>query len=221
MKYLRIFEKESDYTQYVGGSDDYVTPHVALIRDTNIIKCQIYEPELYTQVINLQEGWNYFSSYVETDLESLQKALGTNGVKIKDDNLYTDYYAEYDEWYGSLNSYSYNKMYMVKTSAACTIELTGKLINPLELPITIKPNTSTWISYPLNKEMSVTDALANFDAKDGDNITSNESGFAEYLEGYGWDGTLETLVPGEGYIFKTTNTDYSEDRILIYPSDNK
>ena len=35
MKYLRIFEKESDYTQYVGGSDDYVEPHVVLISTTD------------------------------------------------------------------------------------------------------------------------------------------------------------------------------------------
>lgn len=33
MKYLRIFETDTDYQLYVG--DDYVTPHVALIYSSN------------------------------------------------------------------------------------------------------------------------------------------------------------------------------------------
>ena len=220
MKFIKKFATDTDYQSYIGGGGtDYVEPHIALIKDSYSVVYKRKEPiELYTQVINLQEGWNYLSSYVETDLESLQKALGENGVQIKSNvDGYTSYYAGYG-WDGSLNTIESSQMYMVQTSAACTIELTGKLINPLELPITIKPNTTTWISYPLNKEMSVTDALANFDGKNGDIIKGyGTTEIASYYEGK-WVGPLTTLVPGQGYQFGTTNTDYSEDRTLIYPS---
>ena len=55
MKYLRIFEKESDYTQYVGGGgDDYVTPHVALIKDNYDVKYQKYEPDYTNDYLTIE-----------------------------------------------------------------------------------------------------------------------------------------------------------------------
>ena len=58
MKYLRIFEKESDYTQYVGGGgDDYVTPHVALVRRTNAVKYKEYDKTNdYCTIEALEDG---------------------------------------------------------------------------------------------------------------------------------------------------------------------
>lgn len=59
MKYLRLFENESDYTQYIGGGDDYVTPHVALIKDTDVVKYQIYEHDYtndYLTIEALEDG---------------------------------------------------------------------------------------------------------------------------------------------------------------------
>ena len=40
MKYLRIFETDGDYQSYIGGGNDYVTPHVALIKDNYDVKYQ-------------------------------------------------------------------------------------------------------------------------------------------------------------------------------------
>lgn len=42
-----------------GGGDDYVTPHVALIRDTDVVKYQIYEPDYtndYLTIEALEDG---------------------------------------------------------------------------------------------------------------------------------------------------------------------
>ena len=159
----------------------------------------VVEQTIFTQTIQLNAGWNWFSSYVETDLESLQAALGTSGVKIKDDNLYTDYYAEYDEWYGSLNSYSYNKMYMIKATEDIEISISGNLINTNDIEITLVPGWN-WISYPNSESVDINIALQNLDSQEGDKIKS-DSPYADYYEGYGWYGSLNILEPGVGYMY--------------------
>lgn len=43
MKYLRVFEKENNYTEYKDSSE-WITPNVSLIRETGGIKCKPYTP---------------------------------------------------------------------------------------------------------------------------------------------------------------------------------
>ena len=44
MKYLRIFKKESDYTDYVdSGGNDYITPHLILINKNSNVKYKTYD----------------------------------------------------------------------------------------------------------------------------------------------------------------------------------
>ena len=43
MKYLKVFEKENNYTEYKDSSD-WITPNVSLIRETGGIKCKPYIP---------------------------------------------------------------------------------------------------------------------------------------------------------------------------------
>ena len=43
MKYLRIFKNDAEHQQFKGG-EDYITPNVCLIKETNGIKLEVYKP---------------------------------------------------------------------------------------------------------------------------------------------------------------------------------
>ena len=52
--------------------------------------------------------------------------------------------------------------------------------------------------------MSVSEALANIEVEDGDYITSHGIGYAEFSNG-AWTGTLETMSPGQGFLYKSVS----------------
>jgi hypothetical protein len=60
--------------------------------------------------------------------------------------------------------------------------------------------------------MSVDDAFGNYQPANGD-IVKSQFEFAMYDEGLGWIGNLTYMVPGKGYMFKTSN----QNGILSYP----
>jgi hypothetical protein len=154
-----------------------------------------------TQTVTLTEGWNWFSTYVEADdlLEQLEDALGENGISIESRN---DGMTEYDgeDWFGDLDDVGITneQMYLIQTSAACTIQLNGIPANAASHPITINPGWN-WIGYPCAQEMSITEALAGFEAEEGDQLES-KAGYTEY-DGEDWFGEIETLTPGQGYLY--------------------
>ena len=171
----------------------------------------------YVQSRNLASGWNWYSSYVdmngEDGLEMMENALGENGLQIKDHTEFVVYSDGY--WYGSLVAVSQKKMYMIETSANHTFELFGDKINPEELPITIGTNWN-WISYPLNINLSVEDAIGTIVPQTGDYIKS-KTAFSQYYEGEGWLGALNTMNPGEGYMYYNTS---GTAKTLVYPSES-
>lgn len=161
----------------------------------------VIEEPIYTQTIQLNAGWNWFSSYVETDLDSLQAALGTSGVQIEGKNGYVQNYGEYG-WLGDDISLLPSQMYMIQTSSSVELELSGKLLEKVE--ITLNPGWN-WISFPMNTSTLVKDALSKLSANN-DDVIEGKSGYATYYEGYGgWIGTLETLEPGQGYMYYSNN----------------
>ena len=182
----------------------------ALYREANVWKefVNISTP-IITQTTQLNTGWNWFSAYVDIDLESLQNALGENATIIK--NHTTGKWTKYEEgeWYGTLETISPKEMYIINTSNTIELTLVGELVELT--PITIKNNWNA-IGYMLNEPMSVESALNSIVPAHGDYIKSRDQ-YAAYDEIDGWYGTLETLIPGEGYMLKSN---YSEDRLLTY-----
>ena len=168
-----------------------------------------------TQTVQLSAGWNWFSTYLSGEptelLQMLENSLGGNGIVIKSNAVSTDYYEDYG-WYGDLDDEGLksSQMYMVKTNAACTVELEGVPANPAEVGITIRHGWN-WIGFPCAEAMSVADALAGFQAEDGD-ILKSSGASTDYYEGFGWYGELETMEPGQGFMYYsnslTTKTVY-------------
>ena len=171
-----------------------------------------------TQTTSFTSGWNWWSSYVELDgansLQSLESGLGTHGMTIKSQNNgYASYLAGFG-WYGSLSAINNECTYQVKADAACTVSLSGNAANPASHPVTLTSGW-TWVGYPVNASMSVTTALAGITPQSGDMLKSQNNGYATYLAGYGWYGSLTTLNPGMGLMYKSNN---SSSVTLTYPN---
>ena len=162
-----------------------------------------------SQTINLSADWNWFSTYIEPTnpiemLQTLEEALGENGLQIKSNSLSTEYDSVWG-WFGDLEEVgiTVGEMLMIETSAECTFELQGEQANPANHPITITPGWN-WIGYPCAVEMTLEEAFSNFIPEAGDQIKNSE-GSSEYDSEWGWFGNVETLMPGQGFMYYSSS----------------
>ena len=162
------------------------------------------EATTVTQTIELTEGWNWFSTYIDMNevdgLTMLEQALGDNAEMIKSKNFADEFDGE--EWYRdddmTLNN---EEMFMVYVINACTVTLEGPAADPADHPITINPGWN-WIGFPCTEETDINVALSGFQAEEGDAIKSY-SVIAE-TDGEEWypdEEEMETLKPGTGYMY--------------------
>lgn len=156
----------------------------------------------------LKEGWNWYSTYIDVrrdkGYEKLTDGLDTNGVVIKSQTHFATYYGGYNTWDGSLTEVDNKNMYMIDMSSEHYLMMDGSISNVSQTSMTLKPGWN-WISYPINKTQTLTRSLQNFTPKDGDYFKS-QTGYATYYEGYGWDGSLLSLEPGQGYMYMNSDT---------------
>ena len=156
----------------------------------------------------LKEGWNWYSTYIDVrrdnGLEKLTDGLDTNGVVIKSQTQFVTYYDGYDTWDGSLTEVDNKNMYMIDMSTEHYLMMEGVISNVSQTSMTLKPGWN-WISYPIDKTQTLTRSLKDFTPKDGDYFKS-QTGYATYYEGYGWDGSLLSLEPGQGYMYMNNDT---------------
>ena len=158
-----------------------------------------------TQTSTFSTGWNWWTLNVDSEdaLAELEAALGSNGVQIKaqDGSIVT--HSSYG-WSGSLGSLEVGKMYLIKVSSNCSVSLEGTAIDVTDQSIALS-HGNNWIGYYGTQTMSVNAALANLQATVGDKITGQDGKVATYSS-YGWSGTLQNLVPGEGYLYNSKAT---------------
>lgn len=211
--YIKDTKQQWTHGQLYTSDDNYFETKVEsqnkLQEAKDYTDSKIFKPQenIVTQTIQLNQGWNWVSFYVETSLEKLQNALGTNGIEIK----YMDFTTSYDEesglWLSAgnpLTSIEPSKMYMINVNSDCTIELEGKLLEDVEITLNQGENN---ISYPLNQESDINTALQNLDATQGDNIKGyGTTSIATYYNGK-WVGPLTTLKPGQGYIYTSNSAE--------------
>ena len=174
------------------------------------------------QLTELTEGWNWFSTFVAVDdpedmLLSVEESLGENGLQIKSMDDYTTY--DEGEWgaMGDLEEMYNEQMYAIEVSADCMVALGGVLADPADYEIDIYPGWN-WIGFPYNEVVSIEDALADFEAEDGDQIKGAEE-FSTFEDGeWGAMGDLEELVPGQGYKYYSASEDV---KTLIFSTGTK
>ena len=181
----------------------------------NLIGNQDASNGTVTQTIELVEGWNWVSTYIEAEdpvalLQMLEAALGENASQISSSELFTE--NDGGDWWGDLDEegVTNEQMFMILVETPCTIELEGMPANPADHAITINPGWN-WIGFPCDHEMTIEEALGSFEAEDGDTF-ANSDFFTEFEDGE-WFGDVETLLPGQGFMY-FSNSD--EVKTLVF-----
>lgn len=143
--------------------------------------------EIFEHKIGMTRGWNWISSYlreapeVSVSLDGVEELLTENGVEPGDA-------AE-------------GRAYKVKTSRAVLLEHRGHMYSEDEARIELATGWN-WIAMPRPEAGELSAVISN--PAEGDVIASL-TGFAEYADGR-WEGTLNHLVPGEGYLYRSGAT---------------
>ena len=177
----------------------------------------IEKMNLVQQTIHLSQGSNWFSTYLDITLDDLKSALlvalpGATSITIKSKEGNCRWTGT--QWRETSFGWDVAKMYMIEVSEACELVLMGAPIDPAEHPITIAPNTSTWIGFPFAESMTLDQAIPSGFAVSGDVIKS-KLGNARYI-GAQWRTTgIISLEPGKGYMYNSVS---SSERTLIFPS---
>lgn len=189
------------------------------------------QPVLFTakdyrvQTINLNEGWTWISTNIASDkLSDLNKLLA-NGKWTSDDQVKSEQYGfaswtKRNGWMGSLTGIDNDQMYLVHSSQPQTLNISGPAVNPTSHKLTIRgakaDGTPRWnyISYLPSDNFTLKEALAGYDAKDGD-IVKSQTQMAMYSGNLGWIGSLTYMENGKGYMLQRQSQD---DTVLQYPS---
>lgn len=168
--------------------------------------------ELLFSNINLNKGWNWISfNLVSQNLKSTAATLANGswspGDVIKHDLLGFDQYSYAVGWIGTLPGLDDLSLFKLKTGLAQTLSFSGTPPEMSNTPITVKGNQWNYISYLPLVNMTLKEALADYQATSGDEIKS-QTGFSMYSETKGWIGNLTYLEPGKGYmLFRKGTTD--------------
>jgi hypothetical protein len=168
----------------------------------------IFESTHYIeQTVALNKGWSWISLYAQdadmADLNALTAGLSLSSNDIVKGQLYFDVYDARSGWTGSLTNSGglrNTTMYKVKLSTANTLVLGGDEVDITQWSTEIATGWN-WLGYPLSNNVSINEALALFDATEGD-VIKNQRAFAIYDPVVGWSGPLQYMFAGEGYMLK-------------------
>ncbi|MCQ2343264.1 MAG: LamG domain-containing protein, partial [Paludibacteraceae bacterium] len=164
---------------------------------------QLYVSELRVQNIPVSEGWNWISFYVNPD--RIKSSFTTNGGFDKGEEI-KSYSSQDNASTYTNNGWSknikldYRNTYMLHAKKNMMLEVFGTAFSADHAPeLTFRHG---WNNLPCLFEANTPLVTAMSDyfnaAKDGDIIT----GYYQFavFDNKQWVGSLETLIPGEGYM---------------------
>jgi len=162
------------------------------------------------ELLTLEEGWNWFSVHLEqndatagiNEIFSHEEHF-SSGERIIHQNKFETYSESTNQWMPGNMTFDPTQMYLSYIDTLTSVSLIGQEIDPDELNITLQPNWN-WLGYPLRYNHAINDALVNLSSSDG-SVIKSQTKFSEYVESIGrWVGSLEWMIPGEGYLFEST-----------------
>jgi hypothetical protein len=171
------------------------------------------------QNISLAKGWTWMSIYVNPLIDSLawQLPRDKNILKrFKNMKSQTDGFATVDKngvIDGNLGYLQPGKMYKMQLSTKTDFDLIGLALRTDTLPQTMHPGYN-WIGTLSSSVMSLDEAFSELAPVPGDRVKSRAA-FAEFSNKGYWEGTLESIVPGQGYIYRSMAT---KEKTFHYPS---
>ncbi|WP_417466881.1 LamG-like jellyroll fold domain-containing protein [Leyella stercorea] len=177
------------------------------------------------QNITLNEGWTWISTNIASDKFSDLNKLLADGKWTSDDQVKSEQYGfaswtKRNGWVGQLTEIDNDQMYLVHSSAPQNLHISGPAVDPTSHKLTIRgakeDGTPRWnyISYLPSDNFTLKEALAGYDAKEGD-IVKSQTQMAMYSGNLGWIGSLTYMENGKGYMLQRQSQD---DAQLQYPS---
>ena len=149
------------------------------------------------QEVTFAQGWNWWAPTVAATLQDLETALGVNGLAIMAEDGSTLNYVN-GQWNGTLESLVLGQMYRINTSSPCEFTLTGS--KPASVEVSLA-HGAHWFGFTGSAPTAVGTVFGTaFGPVAGDKVVSQNGGFAIY-NGTAWQGTLTTLLPGQGYVY--------------------
>ena len=150
--------------------------------------------------LNLAEGWNWVSHDLAAplpvdDIKSLVYKVQTQTEEVINDPVIG--------FTGHISEILASEAVKIQTKAAGSQLLSGEQFNPGANVITLAKGWN-WMGYPLDRQLTLADAFRYLAVEEGDVVTNLEGGFAEFADGI-WTGTLTSLKPGQGYLYKAAS----------------
>lgn len=164
------------------------------------------------QATLLGAGWNWISLYAKAEdmrAESVFANVADDVETVKAKDAFVN--CDHGTWYGKKLVLDNRSMYKVRMTNAQVLRLIGDRGSEDDHAITVMPGWN-WIAYNSTRTASVADALAGMDPQDGD-MVKGQYGFALF-DGYEWPGSLQALVPGQGYMLLSAS---GGARTFCYP----
>ncbi len=150
--------------------------------------------------LELVEGWNWTSHPLAKALPVSRFLRYADVVRGRSEEAV--YSPSVSAFTGSLHSLLPNQLYKIEMTEARSYVLDGLT---LTTPATISVEKGwNWIGYPSFWAQPLSAALKKDALQDGDAIVG-QAGFAVYSAADGWVGTLSSLMPGDGYMFKSVS----------------
>lgn len=174
----------------------------------------ILSPSDYVQQsIPIAKGWSWISLNVTPQDPSINAVMQNveDVLYIKDKTTFASC-GDDNKWHGNLSTIKHSEMYKVNASNTVVLDVIGAPVNLIDNEISIDKGWN-WIGYNPTFIMSVGDAFANLNPVNGDIVKSRD--VFSVFDGYEWTGTLMSMTPGMGYIYKSND---SQSKNFTYPS---
>ena len=178
----------------------------------------VYASNDIQQSTSLKKNWNWISVYVQdatgNEVNSVLDCINPNGMTIKNVDAHSEYIDMMDMkmWFSTgLFHLTGNTMYKLQMAAADTLVVEGEAYDG-NGAVSIAKGWN-WIPYYRSFTLSLDDAFASVEPARNDQV-KGQDGYAMY-NGTTWNGTLKSLQPGKGYLYKSNS---SSEKTLNYPS---
>ena len=174
--------------------------------------------EKVLQTVSLPKGWTWMSIYVQphdTDIREILPKSSSELAKyqyVKSKTAFASAVSNGSSINGLLTSIEPGNMYKVQVSSNTTLEIYGKTIDVTQSEQTIHHGFN-WIGSVSGSIMSPDEAFADLQPEVGD-MVKNRKGYAVYGERGTWEGLLNSIVPGEGYLYQSKS---NKTKTFHYP----
>ena len=205
-----------DDLEFSGKSAEELTFSLdAMWGDYDNVYC-VYASNDIQQSTLLKKNWNWISVYVQdatgNEVNSVLESINPNGAVIKSADAFSSYLKMTGQWNSvDLSHLADNSMYKLQMTAADTLVVEGEAYDGND-GVSIAAGWN-WIPYYRSFTLSLDDAFASVEPTRNDQVKGQE-GYAMY-NGTTWNGTLKSLQPGKGYLYKSNS---SSEKTLNYPS---